>query len=62
MLAEDYVASEEFKHDVAWLKKNRKACELAVSKAYENVGRGALVVNSTTESIPGGAYPFRYIP
>ena len=61
MSANLYVATQEFDHDVAWIKKNRKACELTASKGYAKVGRGALVVNAATQSIPDGAYPFRYI-
>jgi hypothetical protein len=61
MSANLYVSTQEFDHDLAWIRKNRKALHLATSKAYEDVGRGVMVVNAATQSIPDGAYPFRYI-
>ena len=53
MSAYPNVATQEFDHDIAWIRKNRKACQLITSKAYEDVGRGAMVVNTTTQSLPG---------
>lgn len=53
-------AKQERHQDMEWIRENGSVFQLAASVAYEFSGRGAIVVDTTTQPIPGIGHPFGY--
>ena len=51
----------ERQRDLDWIGENLDIFQLAASLAYADVGRGALVIDTTIELAAGGGLPFAYI-
>lgn len=51
--------SKEQQYDLDWIDENRAIFWLSATTAYEELGRGALVVELISESLEQG-YPFSY--
>jgi hypothetical protein len=54
-------AQRERQHDLAWIGENIALFQLAVTATYEEVGRGAIVVDTTAQPLPDSGHPFGYV-
>ena len=54
-------ALRERQHDLAWLAENMAVFHLAATSALEELGRGAIVVDTTSQPVPGTGHPFGYV-
>ena len=48
--------------DLAWITENLAVFWPAARQAYVELGRGALVVDTTSQPVEGGGHPFAYFP
>ena len=55
-------ATKERAGDLAWITENVDIFWPAAQLGFEAVGRGALVVDTTTRPVEGGGHPFGYFP
>ena len=55
-------AQRERQADLGWIAENLDVFSAVASAAFEDEGRGAIVVETTLEPIPGAGNPFAYIP
>jgi hypothetical protein len=46
--------------DLDWIAENLDLFWTAATTAFEDVGRGAIVVDTTCQPIPGASHPFAY--
>ena len=53
-------AQQERQGDLAWVQENRELFRAVASLAFEDVGRGAIVVDTTIQPIPGEGHPLAY--
>jgi len=53
-------AHRERQADFAWVGENLHVFWTTAAAAFEDVGRGAIVVDTTVQSIPGPGNPFAY--
>ena len=53
-------AQQERQGDLAWVHENRELFRAVASLAFEDVGRGAIVVDTTIQPIPGEGHPLAY--
>ena len=53
-------AQRERQTDFAWIRENLHVFWTAATVAFEGAGRGAVVVDTTLEPIPGAGNPFGY--
>ena len=53
-------ARQERDGDLAWIQENREVFWAVASLAVEDVGRGAIVVDTTLQPIPGQGHPLAY--
>jgi hypothetical protein len=53
-------ARQERERDFGWIQENLQVFEWASKTSYESSGRGALVVDTTIQPIPGRGHPFVY--
>lgn len=53
-------AQQERQQDMDWIRENAGLFQLAAAIAYEDSGRGAIVVDTTTQPVPGIGHPFGY--
>jgi hypothetical protein len=53
-------AQQERQADLNWVAQNLDVFWTAATVAFEDVGRGAIVVDTTSEPIPGAGNPFAY--
>lgn len=53
-------AQEQREADFAWIRENLPIFTIASQVAYEGSGRGALVVDTTVQPVPGIGHPFAY--
>jgi len=53
-------ARRERQADLGWLAENLDAFWTAATTGFEDAGRGAIVVDTTLEPIPGKGNPFAY--
>lgn len=54
-------ARQERERDMEWISEYLEPFWLAAAIAYQDVGRGAIVVDTTIQ-IPGAGHPFAYAP
>ena len=54
-------ALRERRSDLGWISENIATFQLMATAAYEEAGRGAIVVDITSQPIPGGGHPFGYV-
>lgn len=55
-------AQRERGHDMEWIGENLHVFWPAATAAFKEHGRGALVVDTTLQPIPGKGHPFAYFP
>jgi hypothetical protein len=55
-------ARRERQADLGWIAENLDVFSAVASAAFEDEGRGAIVVETTLEPIPGAGNPFAYFP
>jgi hypothetical protein len=55
-------AERERTGDLAWIMENVGVFWPAARQAYAELGRGALVVDTTSQPVEGGGHPFGYFP
>ena len=55
-------AQRERQADLGWIAENLDVFSAVASAAFEDEGRGAIVVDTTLEPIPGAGNPFAYFP
>ena len=48
--------------DLGWLAENLDALWAAATTGFEDAGRGAIVVDTTLEPIPGKGNPYAFFP
>lgn len=53
-------AARERQSDLAWIRDNLHVFTPAAEEAFAQYGRGALVVDTTVQPVPGGGHPFGY--
>ena len=53
-------AHRERQADLDWIGENLDVFWTAATAAFEDVGRGAIVIDTTTQPIPGAGNPFAY--
>ena len=53
-------ARQERTGDLAWVQANRELFWAVASLAFDDVGRGAIVVDTTLQLIPGQGHPLAY--
>ena len=53
-------ARQERAEDLSWIQENLDVFDFAARLAYQGSGRGAIVVDTTIEPIPGVGHPFGY--
>lgn len=53
-------AQRERQVDFAWIQENLDVFSAAATLAFEDAGRGAIVVDTTLQPIPGAGNPFGY--
>ena len=54
-------ARQERRRDLEWIGEYFEVFWITASLAYEDLGRGAIVVDTTTR-LPGAGHPFVYAP
>ena len=50
----------ERQEDLDWIAENLDVFRIAAATAFEYAGRGAIVVDLTSQPIPGAGHPFGY--
>jgi hypothetical protein len=55
-------AHQERQGNPAWIRENLNAFWTAASAAFEDAGRGVIVVDTTSQPVPGAGHPFGYFP
>jgi hypothetical protein len=55
-------ARRERQGDLGWLSENIASFRLVATASYAESGRGAIVVDTTSQPIPGAGHPFAYFP
>jgi hypothetical protein len=55
-------ARRERAGDMAWIKENVHVFWPAAQRGYAEVGRGALVVDTTSQPVKGAGHLFGYLP
>jgi hypothetical protein len=55
-------ARQERQGDLGWIAENLDAFSAIASLAFEEEGRGAIVVDVTSQPVPGAGHPFAYFP
>jgi hypothetical protein len=53
-------AQRERQGDLGWIAENLDAFSAIASLAFEDEGRGAIVVDVTSQPVPGAGHPFGY--
>jgi len=53
-------AQRDRQADLGWIAENLDVFWAAATAAFEDTGRGAIVVDTTLEPIPGAGHPFGY--
>jgi hypothetical protein len=53
-------AERDRQGDLGWIRENADIFHLAAKLAFQDTGRGAIVVDTTVQPIPGGGHPFGY--
>lgn len=53
-------ARRERESDLSWIQENLDVFEVAARIAYEESGRGAIVVDTTVQPLAHGGHPFAY--
>ena len=53
-------ARQERQNDLDWVRENLDVFWSAAATAFENAGRGAVVVDTTIQPTPGAGHPFAY--
>ena len=53
-------ARQERQADLGWIAENLDVFSAIASVAFENSGRGAIVVDTTSQAMPGAGHPFGY--
>jgi hypothetical protein len=53
-------AQQERQGDLFWFQKNRELLWTVASLAFDDLGRGAIVVDTTLQPIPGRGHPLAY--
>lgn len=53
-------AEGERQSDLAWIRDNLHVFTPVANEAFQQYGRGALVVDTTVQPIPGGGHPFGF--
>jgi hypothetical protein len=53
-------AQRERQADLGWIAENLDVFSAIASVAFENTGRGAIVVDTTSQAMPGAGHPFGY--
>jgi hypothetical protein len=53
-------ARRERQADLGWIAENLDVFSAIASVAFENSGRGAIVVDTTSQAMPGAGHPFGY--
>ena len=51
----------ERRHDLAWIDENVEIFWVAATAAFAESGRGAIVVDTTTQPTPDAGHPFGYL-
>ena len=54
-------AKREREEDLAWVQENRELFWAVANLAFDDVGRGAIVVDTTLQPIPGQGHPLAYL-
>lgn len=54
-------AEQEREGDLAWIGENLPLFEFVSRMAYEASGRGVLMIDVTTQPVPGRGNPFGYV-
>lgn len=54
-------ACQERQHDLEWIDENMEIFCATATAAYEETGRGAIVVDTTTQPSPDAGHPFGYL-
>jgi hypothetical protein len=55
-------ARRERQADLGWIAENLDVFSAVASAAFKDEGRGAIVIETTLEPIPGAGNPFAYFP
>jgi len=55
-------AQRECQADLGWIAENLDVFWAVTTAAFEDAGRGAIVVDTTLEPVPGAGNPFAYFP
>ncbi len=55
-------AQKERQGDMAWIRKNFHNFWPAATAAFKDMGRGAIIVDTTSQPAPGAGHPFAYFP
>jgi hypothetical protein len=53
-------AHRERQADSDWIRENLNAFWTAANAAFDNTGRGVIVVDTTSQPVPGAGHPFGY--
>jgi hypothetical protein len=53
-------ARQERQADLDWIRENLDVFWTAATTAFEATGRGAVVVDTTSQPVPGAGHPFAY--
>jgi len=53
-------AQRERQGDLGWIAENLDAFSAIASVAFEDAGRGAIIVDTTSQPVPGAGHPFGY--
>jgi hypothetical protein len=53
-------AQRERQVDLNWIRENADVFHLAAKIAFQDTGRDAIVVDTTTQPVPGAGNPFGY--
>ena len=53
-------ARQERDGDLSWIEQNREVFWAVASLSFDDVGRGAIVVDTTLQPIPGQGHPLAY--
>ncbi len=54
-------AGQERQYDLEWIHENAGIFQLAAAMAFEETGRGAIVVDTTIQPLPDAGHPFGYL-
>ena len=55
-------AQRERQADFDWIRENLATFWTVSTAALEDAGRGAIVVDTTSQAMPGAGHPFGYFP